>query len=67
MMKTWCQNGDGQKFFDHMKDVSEQYRDAEIAKRWLSMSKTISKNPLGEWVRQLHLISELAELRIMRI
>ena len=37
------------KFFDHMKDVSEQYRDAEIAKRWLSMSKTISKNPLGEW------------------
>ncbi len=37
------------KFFDQMKDVAEQYRNDEIAKRWLSMSKTISKNPLGEW------------------
>lgn len=37
------------KFFDHMKDVSEQYRDEEIAKRWLSVSKKISKNALGEW------------------
>ena len=37
------------KFFDHMKDVSDQYRNEEIAKRWLSMSKAISKNPLGEW------------------
>lgn len=39
------------KFFDHMKDVSEQHRDEEIVKRWLSMSKSISKNPLGEWGR----------------
>jgi hypothetical protein len=37
------------KFFEHMKDISEQYRDEEIVKRWLSMSKTIAKNPLGEW------------------
>ncbi|MFZ2150228.1 MAG: HTH domain-containing protein [Minisyncoccia bacterium] len=37
------------KFFDHMKDVSEIYRDDEIIKRWLSMSKTVAKNPLGEW------------------
>jgi hypothetical protein len=37
------------KFFDQMKDIAEQYRNDEIAKRWLSMSKTISKNPLGEW------------------
>ena len=37
------------KFFDQMKDASEQYRDDEMAKRWLSMSKTVSKNPLGEW------------------
>jgi hypothetical protein len=37
------------KFFEQMKDVSEQYRDEEIAKRWLSMSKTIAKNGLGEW------------------
>ncbi len=37
------------KFFDQMKDLAEQYRDEEIAKRWLSMSKTIAKNGLGEW------------------
>jgi hypothetical protein len=37
------------KFFEHLKDVSEQYRDDEIVKRWLSMSKTVAKNPLGEW------------------
>ncbi len=37
------------KFFDHMKDVAENYKKEEIAKRWLSISKTISKNPLGEW------------------
>ncbi len=37
------------RFFDQMKDVSEQYRDEEVAKRWLSMSKVVSKNPLGEW------------------
>ncbi|MEI7765090.1 MAG: sigma factor-like helix-turn-helix DNA-binding protein [bacterium] len=39
------------KFFDNMKDVAEQYKNEEIVKRWLSMSKTISKNPLGEWGR----------------
>ena len=32
-----------------MKDISEKYRDEEIAKRWLSMSKSVAKNPLGEW------------------
>ncbi len=37
------------KFFEQMKDVSEQYRDEEIAKRWLSMSKAVAKNGLGEW------------------
>ncbi len=37
------------KFFDHMKDISDQYKNEEIARRWLSMSKTIGKNPLGEW------------------
>ena len=37
------------KFFNQMKDISEQYRNEEIAKRWLAMSKTIAKNPLGEW------------------
>ena len=37
------------KFFEHMKDVAEHYRNEEMAKRWLSMSKAIAKNPLGEW------------------
>lgn len=39
------------KFFDNIKDLAEQYKNEEIVKRWLSMSKTISKNPLGEWGR----------------
>ena len=37
------------KFFDHLKDFAVQYRDEEMAKRWLSMSKTVAKNSLGEW------------------
>lgn len=37
------------KFLDELKDLSEEYRDEEVAKRWLSISKKISKNPLGEW------------------
>lgn len=37
------------KFLDHLKDVSDKYKNEEIARRWLSMSKKISKNPLGEW------------------
>lgn len=37
------------KFFEQMKDVSEKYRDEEMVKRWLSMSKAVAKNGLGEW------------------
>ena len=37
------------KFIDHLKDINEEYRNEEIAKRWLKMLKTINKNPLGEW------------------
>jgi len=36
-------------FLDHVKEVSEKYKNEEILKRWLSISKTIGKNPLGEW------------------
>lgn len=36
-------------FLDHLKDISEQYKNEEIIKRWLSLSKRIKKNPLGEW------------------
>ncbi len=37
------------KFLDHVKDMSVEARDEEVAKRWLSISKQIGKNPLGEW------------------
>ncbi|MEI8339813.1 MAG: sigma factor-like helix-turn-helix DNA-binding protein [bacterium] len=36
-------------FLDEVKDVSEQYKNEEVVKRWLSLSKGIKKNPLGEW------------------
>ncbi len=38
-------------FLSYIEDVSEEYRKEEIAKRWLAISKKISKNPLGEWGR----------------
>ncbi len=38
-----------QKFLEHLKDVSDKYKNQEIAKRWLDLSKLIDKNPLGEW------------------
>ncbi|MEK7567490.1 MAG: sigma factor-like helix-turn-helix DNA-binding protein [Patescibacteria group bacterium] len=36
-------------FLDNLKEVSEKYRNEEIAKRWLGLSKKIGHNPLGEW------------------
>ena len=36
-------------FLSHLEDVSEKYKNEEIAKRWLSLSKKIGKNTLGEW------------------
>jgi hypothetical protein len=37
------------RFLNELKEVSEQYKNEEIAKRWLSITKKINKNPLGEW------------------
>jgi hypothetical protein len=37
------------QFLDYVKDVSEEYKSEEILRRWLSISKTLAKNPLGEW------------------
>ncbi len=37
------------KFLEHLKDVSEKYKNQEILKRWLSLSKKIGKNAIGEW------------------
>ena len=38
-----------ERFLEHLKDVSEEYKREEILRRWLSLSKKIGKNPLGEW------------------
>lgn len=39
------------RFLAELSDVNDAYRDEEILKRWLSLSKTISANPLAEWGR----------------
>ena len=36
-------------FLNHLKDVSEEYKNEEVVKRWLGLSKRIGKNPLGDW------------------
>lgn len=36
-------------FLDHLKEVSDEYKNEEILRRWLFLSKKISRNPLGEW------------------
>jgi len=39
------------RFLDELKDINDAYRNEEVLKRWLSLSKTISSNPLAEWGR----------------
>lgn len=36
-------------FLEHLKEVSEEYKKEEVLRRWLSLSKKIARNPLGEW------------------
>ena len=36
-------------FLEQLKDVSEKYKHEEILRRWLSLSKKLDHNPLGEW------------------
>lgn len=38
-----------EKLLQHIKDINEEHRDIEIAKRWLRVSKKVSPNPLNEW------------------
>jgi len=38
-------------FLEHLKDVSDEYRDKEILRRWLGLTKKIDRDPLGEWGR----------------
>lgn len=37
------------KFLEHLKDVNEKYKNEEVVRRWLKLSKKVAKNPLGEW------------------
>mgnify|MGYP001561193915 CR=1 FL=1 len=36
-------------FMNNVKDMAEEIKDEEMVRRWLSISKKIGKNPLGEW------------------
>ena len=38
-----------QRFLTEVSELNEQYRNEEIARRWLSLSKRLGRNPLGEW------------------
>src|SRR3989344_2759490 len=37
------------RFLGHLEDVSERYKNQEVVRRWLAISKLIGKNPLGDW------------------
>jgi len=37
------------RFLQHLEDVSERYKNQEVVKRWLMISKAIGKNALGDW------------------
>lgn len=39
------------RFLNDIEDLNEKYKNEEIAKRWLGLSKSLGKNPLGEWGR----------------
>ncbi|MGC9605649.1 MAG: sigma factor-like helix-turn-helix DNA-binding protein [Minisyncoccia bacterium] len=37
------------RLLTHLEDVSERYKNQEIIKRWLSISKKVGRNSLGDW------------------
>lgn len=39
------------RFLEELKDVNDAYKNEEVLKRWLSISKHIGSNPLTEWGR----------------
>ncbi|MDP2655243.1 MAG: sigma factor-like helix-turn-helix DNA-binding protein [bacterium] len=39
------------RFLDELKEVNDAYKNDEVLKRWLSLSKHIASNPLAEWGR----------------
>lgn len=40
-----------ESFLKEVQQLNSQYKETEIIKRWLALSKQIGKNPLGEWGR----------------
>ncbi len=38
-----------ERFIDELKEVNDAYKQEEVLKRWLSISKGIGRNPLAEW------------------
>jgi hypothetical protein len=36
-------------FLEHIEELSDKYKNEEVLRRWLALSKNIGKNPLGEW------------------
>ncbi|HEY4501349.1 MAG TPA: sigma factor-like helix-turn-helix DNA-binding protein [Candidatus Paceibacterota bacterium] len=39
------------RFLDELKNVNDAYKNEEVLKRWLSLSKHIGSNPLSQWGR----------------
>jgi len=39
------------RFLDELKEINDAYKNEEVLKRWLSLSKHIGSNPLAEWGR----------------
>jgi hypothetical protein len=39
------------RFLEELRDINDAYKNEEVLKRWLSLSKHINSNPLTEWGR----------------
>ena len=39
------------KFIEELREINDAYKNEEILKRWLTLSKNIASNPLAEWGR----------------
>ena len=37
------------RFLKELQNINDKHRNQEVLRRWLSISKNIGKNPLGEW------------------
>ncbi len=37
------------RFLKELQNINDKHRNSEVLRRWLTISKTIGKNPLGEW------------------